>query len=284
MTTSEEIKNRRIAAGVSIGVHVLLLLLFIFLLAWRSPDPPHPEYGIEINYGTSETGSGAVQPEVPPVEQLENEEPAPDEESEPQEDVVEDEEVVEEQVQEEVSQEVVTDHESPDVVEQQEKTIEPEPDPEPEIEEERSPATEPVRESSDQGNQGEEESQDNISQGDNTNEAGDKGDPEGTVDARALYGQKGGGGGYSLSLTGWRLDSEPNINDQSNESGRIVFEIKVDDSGYVIDRKMITRTVSPEVAKIYQEAIENLTFSPTADNTVPAPVSTGKITFIIKSK
>ena len=34
----------------------------------------------------------------------------------------------------------------------------------------------------------------------------------------------------------------------------------------------------------YREEVEKLTFSPISDNTVPAPISTGKITFIIRSK
>ena len=38
--------------------HGLILLLFLILVAWREPNPPLPEYGIEINLGFDDAGSG----------------------------------------------------------------------------------------------------------------------------------------------------------------------------------------------------------------------------------
>ena len=122
------------------------------------------------------------------------------------------------------------------------------------------------------------------SQGSKENEAGDAGDPEGTVDSRALYGKSGGGGGGpSLDLAGWRWDYEPKPNDNSNENGRIIFEIKVDDNGEVIGVRTLETTVSPRVVQLYRQEVEKLTFSPLS-NAIPAPISTGKITFLIRSK
>ena len=123
-----------------------------------------------------------------------------------------------------------------------------------------------------------------ISHGDDSDQTGDKGDETGEIDARALYGTPGGGGGASLDLAGWIWDYVPQPEDTSNEFGRIVFEIKVDDHGEVIGVRTLEKTVSPRVEQIYREEVESLTFSPTSLNTVPAPVSTGKITFIIKVK
>ena len=64
---------------MSLGIHGLLLILFLFILAWREPDPPLPEYGIELNFGVSEVGTGDIQPETPPNENTSEEEAAPEE-------------------------------------------------------------------------------------------------------------------------------------------------------------------------------------------------------------
>ena len=120
-----------------------------------------------------------------------------------------------------------------------------------------------------------------TSHGDNIDKEGDKGDPEGEIEAKALYGNKGGGGG-SLDMAGWEWDSPPNVNDQSNENGRIVFEIEVDDEGELISVRTIEKTVSIAVEKIYKQEVEKLTFSRTSQHAVAAPTSSGKITFIIR--
>ena len=118
---------------------------------------------------------------------------------------------------------------------------------------------------------------------DEADEEGDQGNPEGEPDDRALYGNPGGGGGASLSMSGWTWDSSPKPDDTSDESGRLVFEIKIDDEGYIISIRTLERTVNPQVEKIYRDEIEKLTFSKT-DNRPAAPQSVGRITFIIKAK
>lgn len=103
----------------------------------------------------------------------------------------------------------------------------------------------------------------------------------------SLYGTPGGGSGgsgASYNITGWAPDSRPSVQDGSDESGRIVFQVKIDDEGRIISVVPLEKTVSPSVVAFYKREVEKLTFSPTSDNTVPKPVSTGTITFIIKSK
>ena len=76
---------------------VPLLILFFFLLAWKEPFPPIPEYGIELNFGIDNQGSGTVQQQAP-VTPTPTEEPAEEvEQSEPTEETIEEEttEVVE---------------------------------------------------------------------------------------------------------------------------------------------------------------------------------------------
>jgi len=294
MDSQEEKKNQRIGAAVSVGIHGLVLLLFLFVFAWKAPDPPLPEYGIELNFGIGSPGSG-IQPVTTPVEsetieesQLEEpiDNPIPtDIEQHPQESsetVVDETEMESESSLEEME---VRDVESPDV---------------------RQPApekTEPnIAENEMSGSQVTETSESSVqvdvtddgpelsvqpkqqNQGDEIETLGDSGDPKGKLDARALYGKPGGGDGASLQLAGWIWDFLPEPDDQSQENGRIVFEIMIDEQGELIAVRTIEKTVSPQVEKIYTSEVEKLTFSTTSDNTIPAPRSTGTITFIIRSR
>jgi len=58
-------KNKRIAFLVSAGLHTCLFLSFFFLISWRAPYPPAPEYGVELNFGLDDQGGGEIQPKVP---------------------------------------------------------------------------------------------------------------------------------------------------------------------------------------------------------------------------
>lgn len=278
---------------ISAGVHAALILLFFFILAWQAPDPPLPEYGIELNFGLEQAGSGFEQPRVTPSP------PTETEVGEPQEQVVEEQE---QQIEEEVESEPVEESSTEELIDSQqedspvetqpEETEEPSPPVEEEIEEEVQPVTEeevsePVEEAP-----VEQKTVDanalypgSASQGNKENEAGDAGDPEGSIDSRSLYGTPGGGGGgSSFDLAGWKWDNEPKPIDNSRENGKIVFEIKVDDNGDVFGVRTLQTTVSPSVVKIYRAEVEKLTFSPLSGNTVPAPINVGKVTFIIRSK
>lgn len=292
MSLSEKNKDKQIGWIVSLTIHALVVLLFFFVMAWRAPDPPLPEYGIELNFGM-DAGFGDDQPTVQPTLPTEEDEGEPEEQiEEVQEDAVEEaqeaepieesaiEELIDSQ-QEDSPVETKPAEEATPVVPVEEKIIEKAtPVSEPEIE---KPKEEPKVE-------------ENVvnpnatypgasSQGNKENTAGDVGDPEGSVDSRALYGKSGGGnGGPSLDLAGWRWDYQPNPNDNSKENGKIVFEIKVDNNGDVIGVKMIEKTVSATVEKLYRQEVEKLTFSQINGNAIAAPISTGKITFIIKSK
>ena len=74
--TEQEKKDKRFSMIMSGIVHTSLLVLFLFLVAWRMPDPPPEEYGMELNIGVDETGSGDVDSDLDdtPVE-TENETP-----------------------------------------------------------------------------------------------------------------------------------------------------------------------------------------------------------------
>lgn len=270
MNKEEEKKNQKIGLTVTLVLHALLLGMFFFILAWKEPDPPLPEYGIELNFGIDQQGSGeSTQPEPDPVvEEVENqevEETTVEEVTEtPPVEPVEEVTPAEVQTQPEPSPDVVEEvpESTPEVVEQTEQEVN-----KPEI-----PEAQPYP-----GSRA-------ANQGDDANETGDKGKEEGTIDARAIYGAQGAGQGASLQMEGWNWDYIPRPEDTSTESGKIVFQITIDDQGEVIGVRTLEKTVSPAVERLYQQAVERVTFSRTADNVRPTPTSTGRITFLIKSK
>lgn len=305
--SEQEKKNQRTGMIVSLGIHTALIILFFFILAWRAPDPPLPEYGIELNFGLDRAGSTDNQ-RTTPANTSKN-----TEDSKPEPKAVK--EVVEEKVVEQKTVEAPAPTpvkevaeakaiESPDVVEEKkpEKPVKEQPKPTKEpVKEEPKPVKEPVKTnpaptaenkpetkesktSGADGKAGESSEAAASNQGDNTDKVGDKGDPKGSVDARALYGTPGGGSGGSLSMTGWTWDFEPRPNDQSSETGLLVFEVKIDDQGEILSVRRIQGTVSPAVERIYRAEVEKLTFSKLSGNTSVAPTSTGTITFRISSK
>ncbi|MEQ8711422.1 MAG: cell envelope integrity protein TolA [Cyclobacteriaceae bacterium] len=308
------------AMAISVFIHGIVALLFIFILAWREPDPPIPEYGIELNLGVFDDGSGDDQTELPPSptekptpeesqdetttteeasaqEQVQTVEPEPTTSSSAEEateeveafdtpspDLVEP-EVVEEVIQNEVVEEVVEEIETipteevnrmPEIPEQ---IIEDEP-----VEVTPEVVAPTAKETIVEGKATETNDPAASNQGDKNDVVGDQGDPEGELDARALYGTPGAADGAALELSGWNWDYLPKPDDKSSESGRIVFEITIDDAGYIIGIKTLEKTVTPAVEKVYRDEVLQLTFSPTTDNSRPAPTSTGRITFIIKTK
>jgi protein TonB len=293
MTVQQEKKNERAAMITSVAVHSLLFLAFFFVVAWRAPNPPLPEYGIELNFGLDSQGSGEVQPVTPSgsetqaneeEQQVKNEKP--DDETKP---------VIEDKSQPDhskpVEQSVTTKQESPVTVKEEkkeqlkpvEKPVEKpkektETKPEVKPKETESKATTTADKTTATDKEGKP-----VSQGDKTDKTGDQGDPKGTPDAKALYGNQGGGaGGIGLELAGWTWDYIPKPNVPNNESGRIVFEIKVNAEGELEGYRVIERSVSPEAEKACREAIEKLTFTRKDGAIVPA-LSTGKITFVIRS-
>lgn len=289
MIDLQEKKNKRIALATTIGIHAALLLIFLFAVAWRAPDPPLPEYGIELNFGLDEQGSGAVQPQQPvgtPVEQLDEQTEVESTEPEVEPTTPQQATPVESKP---IEQPVTSSQESPVTV-KEEKKPEPKPAEKPKEQPQEKPVETKPKENpatvykpdAKTGDKTQTKTGETGSQGDDTNKTGDKGDPKGSLDAKALYGKQGGGdGGSSLDLAGWNWDVIPKPDVPNNESGRVVFEIKVDDNGEIISIRTLERSVSLEAEKACRKEIEKLTFSKTGAN-VPA-ISTGKITFVIRS-
>ncbi|WP_209403971.1 energy transducer TonB [Pseudozobellia sp. WGM2] len=243
---------------------VLLLVLFYIGLTYM--DPPE-ENGISVNFGTTDFGSGNVQPkekirseplDTPPVEPTEQEEVV-------EEEVVEEvaEEVPEEEVAEEAPAEKVLTQENEESIKikkaqeakrkaeeaeriakkkaqdaEERKKAEAE-----RIAREKKQAQEKARKEQEAKKKKLDELIGGISKSDGNasgsegddNRAGDKGQPDGDPYATSYYGSPGSGsgtGGYGLN--GRSLVSKGQVKQECNEEGRVVVKIIVDRNGNVV--------------------------------------------------
>jgi protein TonB len=266
------IENRNAGIGwlVSIVFHGLLFLLFFFALAWKRQIPPPPEYGIEVNFGTTEEGFGETQNLTPP-----SPEPTPEQAqtspSQP--------EQTEQNIQPEAEPEkVITGQDEIVAVAPKPVAKATETSPDPVKTEPAKPSPEALFPSNKGGSSG-------NNNGNKPGTVGDMGKINGNPDARGIYdGNPGkGNGGSSLDMSGWKWDARPQINDESAEEGKIVFQIKVDEEGNIVAVNVLEKTVPPALVKKYQKEVERLTFSRTAGGS-NGEGATGRITFIITSK
>lgn len=235
----------------------LLVLLFYIGLSYL--DPPI-ESGISVNFGTTDYGSGNVQPKEPvksqPEVQPEPLEPvAPIEEAQP-------EEAEATPPPEEVQkvEEVVTQNNEESLVIKQQKEAEAKRKAEAEAEAKRKAEAEAKRKAEAEAEakrKAEEErirkeqeakkkSLDALMGGLNSSEgtasgsegddqrSGDKGQTDGDPYASSYYGDGSGSGGRGYGLGGRSLTSRDKFTQQCNEQGTVVVEIEVDRSGNVV--------------------------------------------------
>lgn len=119
----------------------------------------------------------------------------------------------------------------------------------------------------------------------NPGDVGDQGSPQGTLDGKSLYGKpgSGGSGGASVSISGWKKKSISLPKDKSAETGRIVFEVTVNDLGTLTKIRATSSTVSPSVVKFYEDYLKRNLSSFLIPQGTPPPNSSGQITIVIKS-
>lgn len=119
--SEREKKDKRFSMIMSGIVHGALLLIFLLLVAWSPPDPPIPEYGMELNLGFEDEGSGDVESEID--SQTETDNTTPQESEVDTEEVQQEPEVTEEPVEE--TPPVTEPVEEVKPVEAPEKTVDP---------------------------------------------------------------------------------------------------------------------------------------------------------------
>lgn len=310
MTTAQFEREKKMKAGLSTAaINVFILLVMIFAGAWQTPGSGPGDYpGIEVNLGYDDQGSGNIEPAKP----IGSEEATDDQNppAEPEAENVEPEPAAADPVVEEVKtttpveEKILTDPNSDVEIKEEakekpvEKPVEKKPVVVPDKPVEKPAETKPVEKpkvdnravyqgksssttspgtgDGKQGTQG--------NQGDDAGQQGNKGVPGGTEGAAVYKGRPGGGdGGTGLDLDGWNWDYIPKPNIPDNQTGRIVFEIEVDENGELVRYRKESGTVSAAAERACIEAIQKLTFTKKSGAKVPE-ISKGRITFVIRAQ
>jgi periplasmic protein TonB len=107
------------------------------------------------------------------------------------------------------------------------------------------------------------------------------GDPTGSPGGGAAG--RNGPGGIGLDLSGFRFGRLSVAADPYDETGRIVFNVKVDASGRILQLTVANTSVSPSVVQWYRNQLEKQRLIPTSSGDRPE-VSTGRISLTIKAR
>jgi len=254
-------------AVVEATVVMIFIILLMFISGMTYMDPP-PETGVAINFGTSDVGQGAVQPQH-------NTPPKPVQQEQPQ---------TEPETQPTVKENVVTQDDADAPIIKQTKTKK---DPKP------TKPTKPAKPQPDKSitdilnnvNNAPGENTNNSTGQGNDNAVGDKGDTSGDPNASGYYGNggnNGGGGTGNYRLGNRKALTKPKPNYTCNEEGTIVVKIYVNKSGKVIKAipgvKGSTNN-APCLLQMAKQAAINTKWS--ADNKAP-DTQIGKIIYHFK--
>lgn len=107
------------------------------------------------------------------------------------------------------------------------------------------------------------------SNGDRPGAVGDQGDPRGTLNAKALYGEPGSGGtgsragsggGSGLEMSGWGFENVPDIEKIDDTPGVARFRIVINNDGDVVSVTKVSGSISPEQAQAVRNALLKATF------------------------
>lgn len=291
MLAAKENDYRNYGLIGTVVFHGGLLALF-FLMMFKGPNPPLDaggDGGIVLNYGVvGEEGFGNVQTTAPANESQNKEDSRPAAKAP---EVTPQQQVVAQKAVEATPERIVTGVEESGVnIKEAEKPKKVE-----EKKEEVKAAEKPKSlypgksnvQTGGNGTAGNSNEATGNNNGDRPGKVGDQGDPSGTLDSKALYGKPGTGGlgnGSKLNMPGWAFDRPPKPNDNSSESGRIVFSIKVDEEGNITRCEPIETNVSPALTKLYRDAVFKSSLSPTNASGVATTGASGTITFIISAR
>ncbi|KJD31550.1 energy transducer TonB [Tamlana nanhaiensis] len=226
-------KHERNSAKLTALITVILLLL-LFVVGTTYEDPPE-EYGVAVNFGTSNFGSGKVQPKAPikSVPKEINEPPQPDvSKSEPS------------AAPSEVKENVLTADNAEEIAikKQKEAQAKAKAEAEAKAKAEAERIAKEKREQEEKrkkldaliGGVSKSEGTSSGSEGDD-NKVGDKGQLDGDPYAPSYFGGQGtGSGGVGYGLNGRGRATFKTQRQDCNESGRVVVKIVVNQNGNVI--------------------------------------------------
>ncbi len=265
-------RNYGLTATIAFHVAILLLLLLIRLL---SPVPPPEEGGILINFGTSDQGTGDVQPEQPATIDDTQESNAP-EEAQPVETPVE------AQPQPNKTQEV---EDAPRVAKEKPKPVVKKPVKKP-VEKPKEPEKPKVDTRALYPGKANKPGQGSSGSEGETGQPGDQGDPSGDPNAKSHTGSGKGNSGVSFSLSGRSMRVRPAIDDRSQTTGRVVVNITVDKYGNVTNATAPGRgstTTDYDLVQKSKQAAMKAKFSP-CNKTECEVAQVGTITFVFLVK
>lgn len=281
--------HRREGLIGTLVVHGLLLLLFIFSV-FKGPNPPLAPLGggdgVELNYGLDEAGSGNVQSMAPANASRNREDSRPPQASpDPQPRPV----VVTTPDPTPPSQEKVITSEAEESPVSAAPVETPAPPKEevkaaPKVPRKVAVAFAPRGSAIGGGNgvNGTSNAPTGNNNGDRPGTVGDQGDPNGTLDATALYGAPGRGGSGSspgsggLEMSGWRFESKPVVESVDDNSGVIRFKVKIAADGEVESVSKVSGNVSALQEKLCRDKLLDTNFIKT--NSAPGG-ATGFYTF-----
>ena len=264
--------HRREALIGTLVVHGLLLLLFLFT-HFHGPNPPLAASGgdgVELNYGLDEVGSGDIQSMAPANNSLNREDSRPPKASpDPQpRPVATATPAPTPPVQEKI---ITSDAEESPVSEA--PVVTPAPPKEevkaaPRVPRKVAVAFAPKGSATGGGNgmNGTSSAPTGNNNGDRPGSTGDQGDPNGSLDAKALYGNPGRGGTGSspgsggLEMSGWAIQNVPSIPKLDDNTGVARFKIVIDSYGEVESVTKVSGSISAEQAKAVRDALLNASF------------------------
>jgi protein TonB len=242
-------EHKKKSMKITVIVYSLLILL-LFFVGMEYLDPP-AENGIAVNFGTSETGSGDVQPTQPvasaPKKTIQPE-PTPPEPEVTEKLVtqdIEDAPVIEDKPKEKPKPKVEKALEKPK--EKPKEIVKPDPKPS----ESTTSALDalingPKKDGASQGGEGDDKT------------GGDKGDPNGDPNAKSYYGAGTGiDGDGNYRLSGRKSLNKPRSPQECNESGKVVVSIEVDRNGRVINARAGVRGTTNNTKCLLDKAEEN---------------------------
>lgn len=263
------------AAAWTAGIHILLLLLFVFI-SYQVPKFEQPEeMGIEVNIGTAEDGYGMEQP-------LAIGSPAP-------------------QHAQTTSMSNATNADLPAEMMQSDDADAPAVSPSNSrntgannranrntnnASNKPASSNQPKREaryvyggSDGTGGNNASTDADGSSEG-NTTGNGDRGVPGGTPGADNYEGTPGSGGGISHTLRGRNIVAFPGRDAEFRESGSVIIRVTVDRQGNVVNKRIVSAS-NAQLRVIALEKVEKIRFNK-SDN---APEEQfGNITFVFKTR
>ena len=232
----KEKTDKGIAIVGTIAVHALVLLV-LFLMAFRTPLPLPGEEGVEVDLGMMDQGMGNIQPEKPAIPMA----------AQPK------------QEQSQTKEDIVTqnDEEAPAI--EKPKTTKPK---------QEKPAEEPKPQVNSRAiYKGSNNPQAGGSEG-ITGQPGDQGKPNGLAGVRKYDGNGGKGNGTGYDLGGRGAKSLHRPNDDFSEEGNVVVDIWVNRAGQVVRAEVAqkgTTIINSEMRQKAKQAALRSTFQSDPD-------------------